>query len=107
MGHVLGIGTLWGEKGLLTNVGTPNPRFTGAHATAEYNAIFGANGTSVPVENTGAAASQGTHWRESIFGNELMSSQMGAAGNPLSRVTVASLWDLGYTVKLNAADAYP
>src|SRR6185436_7927612 len=41
MGHVLGIGTLWSSKGLLVGAGTSNPRFVGAQATAQYDAIFG------------------------------------------------------------------
>ena len=53
IGHVLGIGTIWQARGLLTGAGTSNPRFTGPQATAEYNAISSGNATSVPVENGG------------------------------------------------------
>ena len=34
MGHILGIGTLWEDLGLLSGAGTSNPIFTGANATA-------------------------------------------------------------------------
>jgi hypothetical protein len=107
MGHVLGIGTIWQYRGLLTGAGTADPRFVGARAVAEYNAMFGTNAAGVPVEGT--PAPQGTrdgHWRESVFGNELMTGYIAAANNPLSRLTVASLADLGYTVNLAAADPY-
>ena len=60
----------------------------------------------VPVENTGGPGTRGGHWRETVFRNELMSGFIAAAGNPLSRLTVASLQDLGYQVDLDAAEAY-
>ena len=106
MGHVLGVGTLWTYHGLLTGAGTSNPLFVGARATAEYNALFGTNAGGVPVENTMGAGSRDSHWRESIFGNELMSPVIGGAGNPISRITAASLADMGYQVNMNAAGAY-
>lgn len=107
MGHVLGIGTIWQSLGLLSGAGTTDPRFLGARATAEYNAIFGTSGTSVPVEGLPSGpGSRDGHWRESVFGNELMTPYISGVGNPLSRVTAASLADLGYTVNLAAADFY-
>jgi hypothetical protein len=106
MGHVLGIGTLWSRKGLLAGSGTDDPTFTGAGAVAEYATLTGAAETGVPVENTGGAGTREGHWRESRFGDELMSGFIAAAGNPLSRLTVASLGDLGYVVDLDAAEPY-
>jgi hypothetical protein len=106
MGHVLGIGTIWSTKGLLSGAGGSNPIFTGAQATAQYNAIFGTSATGVPVENTGGSGTRDSHWRESTFNNELMTGWLNSGVNPLSRVTVASLADLGYTVNINAADGY-
>lgn len=107
MGHILGIGTIWQADGLLSGAGTTNPRFLGAQATAQYNAIFGTNEASVPVEGLPSpAGSRDGHWRESVFGTELMSPYISGSTNPLSRVTVASLADLGYTVNLAAADAF-
>jgi hypothetical protein len=107
MGHVLGIGTLWNRKSLLRRAGTSNPTFTGTNAKREYRALRG-GGTlrAVPVENTGGQGTRDAHWRESIFRNELMSGFIDQAGNPISRMTVASLQDLGYVVDLNAAEPY-
>ena len=98
MGHVLGIGTIWQSRGLLSGAGTANPTFVGANATAAYNAIFGTNATGVPVENSGGPGTADGHWRESVFGNELMTGYLNGGANPLSRVTVGSLADLGYQV---------
>ena len=106
MGHVLGIGTIWGLKGLLTGAGGADPQFTGAGAAAEYSQKFNLQASSVPVENTGGGGTRDAHWRESIFNNELMTGWINSGSNPLSRITAASLGDLGYQVSLVAADAY-
>lgn len=106
MGHVIGIGTVWANKGLLAGAGTVNPRFTGKAAKKEYGALKGTGPTPVPVENTGGPGTVDSHWRETVFKNELMSGFIADPGNPLSRVTVASLQDLGYVVDLAAAEPY-
>ncbi len=107
MGHVLGIGTIWQARGLLVGAGTSNPRFIGPLATAEYNALTSSNATSVPVENGGGPGTRNAHWRESVFTSELMTGYVGPGTNlPLSRVTIASLADLGYQVNMAAADPF-
>ncbi|OUM04445.1 leishmanolysin-related zinc metalloendopeptidase [Variovorax sp. JS1663] len=106
MGHVIGIGTIWSRKGLLTGSGGVNPRFTGAGAKKEFGALKGIGPTAVPVENTGGSGTANSHWRETVFKNELMSGFIAAPNNPLSRLTVASLQDLGYVVDLSAAEPY-
>ncbi len=107
MGHVLGVGTLWMAKSLLAGSGTSDPRFTGSGALAEYATLTGDPvEPGVPVENTGGPGTREGHWRESVFGTELMSGFIGRPDNPLSRVTAASLADLGYQVDLDAAEAY-
>jgi len=113
MGHVLGIGTLWDMQGLLADPSLPSnpgadPHFTGAAAINAFNSAGGAAyvGGKVPVENIGGVGTADSHWRESELGNELMTGFIGSGQNPLSRITVASLADQGYTVDLAAADAY-
>jgi hypothetical protein len=107
MGHVLGIGTIWTDKGLLSGFGTSDPIFTGVNATAQYNQIFGTTAAGVPVEAGGGPGTAYSHWRESVLGSELMTGYAGPGTNlPLSRITVGSLQDLGYTVNYAAADPY-
>lgn len=106
MGHVLGFGTIWDMKGLISGAGGSNPRFTGAKATAQYQIAFNSSETSVPVENSGGEGTRDAHWRESTFNNELMTGYISTGNNPLSRVTAASMADLGYKVELSAADPY-
>jgi hypothetical protein len=46
------------------------------------------------------------HWRESVFGNELMTGYANVGGMPFSAMTVGSLGDIGYLVNPFAADPY-
>jgi hypothetical protein len=112
MGHALGYGTIWIDLNLLAGASPPpgtDPHFTGTQATAAFNAVGGGSysaGLKVPVENTGGAGTVDAHWRESVFGSELMTGFVDAGANPLSRVTVGSMEDLGYIVNLAGADPY-
>ena len=114
MGHVLGFGTIWGNLGLLQNPvqfnaagvalpGPNNPQFTGANATNEFNAATGGAAVSVPVENNFGLGTANSHWRQAIFPNDLMNGFIGA-NNILSRMTTASMADLGYVVDILASD---
>jgi hypothetical protein len=105
MGHVLGIGTLWLDKNLLSGVLSLNPVYLGTGGRTQY-AVLGGSG-SVPVENRGSVGTRADHWRESIFDEELMTGFLDAGVfNPLSRLTIGSLTDLGYQVNLSAAEPY-
>ncbi|BCK73075.1 peptidase [Streptomyces libani subsp. rufus] len=116
MGHVLGIGTIWSDFGFLKDFhgghNGGNPTFVGPEAMEEFGKLIGEGPTPVPVANVGGAGSAGGHWRESVFANELMSPNIGGRpgtpvnDNPMSRLTVASLEDLGYTVDLEAAQDF-
>jgi len=109
MGHVLGVGTLWDR--FIINYRT-DPQYIGQNALAQYNIIRQARGlapaTSVPVENAGRPrdGSYGGHWRESVFDTELMTSiaERPGVGNPMSKITVGALEDLGYQVDYTRTD---
>ncbi len=108
MGHVLGVGTLWSFRGLVSGGGGADPTFTGSGARAQFTAanLQTYGGPIVPVHNEGPAGRRDVHWRSPLFGRELMNPFAQAGGMPLSRITAASLADMGYTVNLNAADAF-
>ena len=107
MGHVLGIGTNWDELGLRQGAGTVNPTFTGASAMHEFAALSGGAATrAVPLANVGGPGTRDAHWRESVFGNELMTGFLNDGPNPLSRLTIAALQDMGYEVGFASADPY-
>jgi hypothetical protein len=108
MGHVLGIGTLWSALNLVQGAGTADPVFVGLSAMAEYAKVAGLSGpTPVPVANTGGGGTRDAHWRESVFDNELLTGFLnGGQANPISRFTIGSLEDIGYSVNYAAADTY-
>lgn len=109
IGHCLGIGVLWGSKfkGLTDAVSEGNVVYTGKHGVSQYNALRSGNeAESVPVESSGGGGTAGAHWRNSVFGNELMTGFIGGDTQPLSQLTLGSLQDIGYTVDLSKAEKY-
>ena len=114
MGHVLGIGTIWDEFGLLKNPSLPdNPgadtHFAGPLTVEAFDEAGGAaySGGKVPVENRAGPGSGDSHWRESVLDHELMTPiQNGGVADPLSAITILSLADLGYKVDVSIAEPY-
>lgn len=114
MGHVLGLGTLWGVFNLVANPSRPSSpgvdtHYTGSNGQAGFDAIGGTGynaGGKVPLENTGVSGSADSHWRESVLAFELMTPAINAGANPLSVLTARSLQDLGYLVDASRADAF-
>ena len=113
MAHVLGLGTIWENLGLLENPASgetppPDTHFSGPLAIAAFDDADGTGyaGAKVPVENTGAPGTRNGHWRESVFGDELMTGWFRGRPKPLSAITIQSLADLGYAVDMTAADSY-
>ncbi|EBA12604.1 leishmanolysin-related zinc metalloendopeptidase [Roseobacter sp. CCS2] len=106
MAHVLGFGTLWSLNGLIAASGTNDPRFIGAAAAREFAALLPDDGPFVPIANTGGAGTREGHWRELIFGDELLTGFLSGADRPLSRMSVASFEDLGYEVDYTSADPF-
>ena len=116
--HVLGFGLGWLWQELLQEPsvggsGSRDTHFRGEQAIAAFDAVGGSAyaGAKVPVENDTGRYSWGaldTHWRESVFGEELMTTAVVLAdgSEPLSLVTVAALEDLGYQVDRSKAQPY-
>ncbi len=114
--HTVGVGTLWATKGQVSGMGTPSSAFIGLQAVAgcQFHGGISACATTVPLETTGGAGTRDVHWREASsatgigFRTELMTGFVSAAGipNPLSRITIGSLADIGYVVNLLPYDAY-
>ena len=125
VGHVLGVGTLWVGNGVYS---TNTFHYTGANGLAAYQAEFNQALAFVPVENAGNAGTPNAHWDQLMRsspqegnpsdpwsldprvgvvdqygrdrGLELMTGAIDPDyGEPfLSRFTVESMRDLGYTV---------
>ena len=107
MGHVIGIGSLWTDFGLLVGGGGSDPYFSGSAARGAWR-VTAANlnftGNIVPVENSGGPGTRDSHWRESVANNELMTGFLNNGLNPLSVFTIGSLRDMGYVVNDAVAD---
>ena len=104
MGHVLGLGTLWNYG--IHKLKSDTYNYVGKHALAEYRTLSNKpTASSIPLERTGGSGTAGGHWSEKVFDNELMT---GYANGTLamSKMTIASLRDLGYTVDYSKADSY-
>ena len=105
IGHVMGIGSLWnppatfGIPPLIRGEGTADPFFVGPLAIQAFDDAGGTTyqGNKVPVENTGGSGTADSHWRESVFDDELMTGFAEVnPGEKLSMVTIQSLLDIGW-----------
>ena len=108
VGHALGIGTLWDNL-------VDNLAYFGDIAVEQRNEVFPNDiRQTIEVENRGGPGSFGSHWRESVYGDELMTSVAsgedgqlgGAAVMPLSRMTAGGVADLGYVVNYANVDPF-
>jgi len=103
MGHVLGIGTLWVSNGLTDS----NLIYNGQKAISVWRNDWGCVTATPPVEADFGPGTRGGHWDEDCLNSELMTGfAESTPPMPLSRLTIASLEDIGYTVDYLAADAY-
>jgi hypothetical protein len=111
IGHTLGIGIGpiqgWGNN--VSGLNTLNPAHSGPETTEAFEDLESEAylSSGVPLANSGGGGTFGGHWREANFDNELMTGFINPnTDNPLSRVSLASLADIGYEVDLSAAEPY-
>ncbi len=111
IGHVLGIGIEqlkgWGSN--VSDLNTRDPFHAGPNTSEAFDQMGGEAYLSegVPVANEGGFGTRGGHWREANFDTELMTGFINSGTfNPLSRVSLASVADVGYEVDLSTADSY-
>lgn len=107
--HVLGFGTIWTDNAVLDTTNTADARFLGSRARAACADLHagGSNcAATVPVHSADGVGSKFSHWRESLFTNELMTPFLTAGATPMSAMTVQSLADLGYVVSTSATQPF-
>lgn len=107
--HVVGIGSLWRLKNLVSGSGTGDPRFNGPIGTARCVLTgFGSQcDGGVPLETLGGSGTAEVHWRESVFDRELMTGFAEATNDmPFSVITIGALSDYGFEVNDKAADPF-
>ena len=118
IGHALGFGVTEQWNALLRNPsegrasGSPlvDTHFLGQAAIGAFDEVGGAShrGAKVPVENDTERHGTGSldsHWREAVFQAEMMTPLISVV-EPLSKVTLAGLEDLGYRVDYTQAESY-
>jgi hypothetical protein len=113
IGHALGFGKIWSHRKLIRSSSEGRKVYSGDNARAEYASWGG--GSDLFIEDLGDSGTALDHWKEDprdvtergrkMF-YDLMSGTMGSGDNRLSRLTVASMSDLGYDVNMNAAEPY-
>ena len=102
MGHVVGIGSLWDSNGLLD---TNNDYLEETSATNVWRNDWRCVGTP-PIEKDGQPGTALSHWDEECLLDELMTGFASGALPSFSRLTIATLEDIGYSVNYDAADAF-
>lgn len=94
---------MWETKGI-AGTDAQNCPYYGAHANSEFNAISGCS--AVPTEQGGGSGTRCGHWSDACLRSELMTGYLSSGLNPLSRITIGSLQDLGYQVDYSTADSF-
>jgi hypothetical protein len=105
-----GIGSLW-TINEITGPRSSNCPYKASLATTEFRKISNCSTAKVPTEtdfdrNGGTFC---THWDEVCLKSELMTGFLennNQSSHPLSRITIAGLDDLGYTVDYTTADPF-
>lgn len=108
--HVLGFGTLW-VPNVTYDVPSPSPGAGYLYKLQNANEAhlsYGGTGSGARVEDSGGSGTAGSHWKEGVYGNELMTGFLDIDGglNILSRVTLGGLEDIGYEINHNHPDLY-
>ena len=114
MAHALGfVPGLWDRHDRLRDPSLPDdpdadPHFDGPLAIAAFDAAGGGGYASakVPLEGGARVGISDGHWRESVFEHELMTPHLTGDSQPLSLITLESLYDIGYEVHLAEADSF-
>ncbi len=108
VGHVLGLGTIWGRGAFAPLIDgdslAPDPIFVGPNALAAFSRLGQSSRftrRTVPIQPNVRG-----HWRADAFLGELMAPSLISAAQPTSAVTVAALRDLGWNVEPEAYDDF-
>ena len=105
IGHIIGIGTLWDNAGLIAPDNAAN--YIGEKALEVYWELMDDLSLPfVPLEDSGGPGTAGGHWDEEIFNLEFMTGYSDGSRDIYSSLTIASTEDLGYEVNYSPAQPY-
>ena len=108
MARALGFGPFaWNAHGFLQNPSLPEELPEEPDADTHMNAPLVVppstpqvarvtQAPKVPLENGAMEGISDVHWRESVFGNEVMTPYVTGDSQPLSRITLEALYEVGY-----------
>mmetsp|Transcript_6358 Transcript_6358/g.10053 ORF Transcript_6358/g.10053 Transcript_6358/m.10053 type:complete len:366 (-) Transcript_6358:184-1281(-) len=103
MGHIIGIGTLWDYNGVVTG---SNPyQYLGGNAINVWKNDWQCSTDAPPVETDGGGGTAGGHWDDACMLNEFMTGYLSNT-NVISKLTIATLADIGYSVDYTQAEPY-
>ena len=105
--HVLGFGSfLWEDKELVVELGTDSATYVGQGAVDEYHDLGGEG--PIPLETDGGEGTADSHWDENEFDIERLTGFTEGVGvpQPLSRMSLAAMQDMGFGVDFSVADPY-
>lgn len=114
MARALGFNPLmWDAHGFLQNPSLPEEPDADTHmnaplVVAAFNAAGGEGyaGTRVPLENGAVEGISDVFWRASVFGDEVMTPYVTGDSQPLSRITLEALYEVGYELDVTMADPF-
>ena len=114
MARALGFSPVaWNFHGFLQNPSLPEEPDADTHmnaplVVAAFNAAGGEGyaGANVPLENGAMPGISDTHWRQSVFGDEVMTPYLTGDSQPLSRITLETLYEVGYEIDVMMADPF-
>jgi len=104
LGHCLGLGTLWDARKLMSPEPIRPIVYEGKQGNLGHQEV-GGDGENALVEDEGGPGTARVHWKESVYGEELMTSTHSSSA-VVSVMTIRALIDLGYQVDLSQADHF-
>ena len=104
---------IWSAHGFLQNPSLPETPDADTHMNAHlvvaaFNAAGGEGytGARVPLENGAMEGISDSYWRASVFGDEVMTPYVTGDSQPLSRITLEALYEVGYELDVMMADPF-
>lgn len=104
---------MWNRHGFFRNPSLPDAPDADTHmnaplVVAAFNDAGGADypGAKAPLENGAMEGISDAHWRESVFGSEVMTPDVTGDSQPLSRITLEALYAIRWEIDVMMADPF-